>query len=325
MMFTHCHDRTAVRDRRHWMQRAASLAALFVLALPPAANAADAAPGMLLLDGALVGRDIVAVGERGTILRSADQARSWKIVGSPTRATLTAVDFAPSQAQRGWAVGHDAVILATTDGGRTWAKQYQGDDLQESFLDVLALDEQRAIAVGAYGLFLRTNDAGKSWTPRKLSDDDYHLNRITRGSPDELYLAGEHGTLLRSTDGGVTWTRIPTDYTGSFYGILPLSRAGFVLAHGLRGRLYRSSDRGATWQQVVTPHPALLMTACELPDHTIIVAGLARGMLFSRDGGATFAPVANAPTTAVARILDLRDGRLLLLGEAGATVMAAPK
>src|SRR5690348_14980118 len=119
-------------------------------------SAADVRPRMLLLDAALSGQAVVTVGERGTILRSSDNARTWQRAPSGTRATLTGIAFAPAFAKSGWAVGHDALILATTDGGLTWAKQFQGDDLQDSFLDVIALDEKRAIAIGAYALYAQT-------------------------------------------------------------------------------------------------------------------------------------------------------------------------
>src|SRR5262245_18082977 len=86
-----------------------------------ALRAPDVAPRMLLLDGALAGSEVVVVGERGTILCSADNARTWQAAASPTPATLTAVAFADN-GKHGWAVGHDALILATADGGRTWQK-----------------------------------------------------------------------------------------------------------------------------------------------------------------------------------------------------------
>src|SRR5882672_2395982 len=79
-------------------------------------HAADVAPRMLLLDAATVGSDVIAVGERGTILTSNDAAKSWHRATVSATATLTAVTFADN-ARHGWAVGHDALILATTDGG----------------------------------------------------------------------------------------------------------------------------------------------------------------------------------------------------------------
>jgi photosystem II stability/assembly factor-like uncharacterized protein len=279
---------------------------------------------MLLLDGALAGADIIAVGERGTILRSADPGAGWQRIASPTRATLTAVSFATLAAPRlGWAVGHDALILATTDGGRTWVKQFQGENLQDSFLDVLALDAQRVLAVGAYGLALATTDGGRTWEKRKFSEEDTHFNRITRGPSGTLYLAGERGTLLRSADRGETWQSIAAPYEGSFYGVLPLD-GRTLIAHGLRGHVYHSADDGASWRLIATPEPALLATAIKMKDNHLVFAGQARVILVSRDYGQTVAPAAGALATGIAELLELPDGRLLALGEAGATILPKP-
>jgi photosystem II stability/assembly factor-like uncharacterized protein len=303
-----------------------TIACLFALAAWPvvvlAADALGAQP--LLLDGTLVGTDVIAVGERGTILRSPDQGVTWERIPSPTRAALTGISFAPlTDSRHGWAVGHDAEIIATTDSGRTWARQHQGENLQDSFLDVLALDAQRVIAVGAYGLFVVTADGGRTWERRKIADDDYHFNRLSRGPSGTLYLAGEHGTLLRSEDLGSTWKTIASPYDGSFYGVLVLDHRTLI-AHGLRGRVYSSSDDGASWQLVATPTPALLATAIRLKDNTLVFAGQARAMFLSRDAGKTVTDSPAPLATAVAELVELPNGNLLALGEAGATRLPAP-
>ena len=310
---------TAVTDRRYHPGAALAAAFLFSLAV---LRAADIAPRMLLLDGAFAGPDLVVVGERGTILRSADNAQTWQAATVAAGATLTGVSFA-GDGKHGWAVGHDALILSTVDGGHVWQRQWQGESLADSFLDVLTLDAQRVIAVGAYGLFVATTDGGKTWVRRKIVDDDYHFNRLTRGPAGTLYLAGEHGTLLRSTDDGATWTRIAAPYDGSFYGILPLDKR-ILLAYGLRGRLYRSGDDGATWEPVTTPQPALLATACKLKGNTVVFAGQARTLLVSRDYGHSVAAWPAAFEKAVAELLELPDGSVLALGEAGATILPKP-
>jgi len=272
---------------------------------------------MLLLDAALAGTDIVAVGERGAIIRSADSGRTWEAALSPVTATLTGVAFAPDT-PLGWAVGHDALILATGDAGRAWQTQWQGKNLDASFLDVCALDAQRVIAVGAYGLCLATVDGGKTWTPRKILDDDMHLNRITRGPTGTLYIAGEHGTLLRSRDAGATWNRIDSPYDGSFYGILPLGPRT-LLAHGLRGRVFRSTDDGDHWQPVALDSPMLIATALKTKTGALLLAGQARALYRSRDDGVTFTPWAIDFSSGVAELLEAPDGAILAFGESGAT------
>jgi photosystem II stability/assembly factor-like uncharacterized protein len=305
--------------------RAALFASLFLVVF--AGRAADVTPRMLLLAGTAArptGPTIVAVGERATILRTTDAARTWQpaFVPASVTATLTGVTFAPD-ATHGWAVGHDALILATADAGLTWQKAWQGDDLTASFLDVLAIDHRHVIAIGANGLCLETRDAGATWQRRKLIDDDLHLNRLTRGPTGTLYIAGERGTLLRSADSGATWQPIESPYDGSFYGVLPLG-ATTLVAHGLRGRIYRSTDDGRFWTVVPLADRVLLATGLELKNNQLLFAGQARAFFSSRDSALTVAPLTVPFSTAVAALLELPDGRILALGEAGATTFVLP-
>ena len=55
----------------------------------------------------------------------------------------------------------------------------------------------------------------------------------------------------------------------------------------------------------------------------IILGGQSRALLVSRDGGATFAAVPEILPGSIAKLLELPDGNLLALGEAGATVIEA--
>jgi photosystem II stability/assembly factor-like uncharacterized protein len=284
----------------------------------------DVRPSMLLLDGAVLGSSVVAVGERGTVLVSMDRGASWRRSSTPTRATLTGVSFpAVGLPRRGWAVGHEAEILVSVDRGLTWARQYQGTNRTDSFLDVIALDERRAIAVGAYGLFVSTDDGGATWSPRKIRAEDSHLNRISAGPTGKLYLAGESGTLLRSSDKGATWSEIRSGYQGSFYGILPLGEAA-LLAHGLRGHVLRSDDDGASWKELPGAAPVLLACAVPVAGKGILLAGQARNLYLSADRGLTLTAAAGAPATGVAEVVDLGNGRVLALGEAGATLLQLP-
>ncbi len=291
------------------------------------ASAADP----LLLGAAACGDAIVAVGERGTIVRSTDNARSWQELARPVRATLTAISFAPPEgtpaansSTPGWAVGHDAVVLGSNDGGRTWVKQYQGEKLEDSFLDVLALDAQHVIAVGEFGLYAESADAGQTWTRRQISPKDGRLNRISVGPAGTLYLAGERGILLRSGDHGATWNALTAPARGSFYGVLALDRRT-LLAYGLLDHVYRSIDDGASWQPLATPQQVLLATALRLKSNTLVLAGAPRTTRISRDYGKTFAALDGAPATAIAALLELPGGEILALGEAGATVIRNPK
>lgn len=240
---------------------------------------------------------------------------AWTAAKSPTHATLTGISFADSA--RGWAVGHDATILATSDGGHTWSKQWQGANLTDSFLDLLALDQTHVIAIGAYGLYVTSVDGGHTWKQRKIIADDYHLNRISRDTAGNLYIAGEHGTILRSRNRGASWVAIPTTYDGSFYGVLPL-RSGALLAYGLRGRIFRSEDDGEHWNPVANAETELIATGVETSPGQVVLAGQLRALLVSTDDGRTFTRPDLGMLAGIAELLPLARGSLLSLGEAGA-------
>ncbi|WP_233151836.1 YCF48-related protein, partial [Pelomonas sp. KK5] len=169
----------------------------------------------VLLGVAAAGGRLVAVGERGLITISDDQAANWRQVPVPVSVSLTALSFPTPR--RGWAVGHRGVVLASRDGGSSWTVQLDGqrfaalannealvrDGADKPFLDVSFADERHGLAVGAYGLCARTEDGGASWVScmgQLPNPRGAHLYAIAR-SGQTVYIAGEQGLLLRSDDG----------------------------------------------------------------------------------------------------------------------------
>jgi hypothetical protein len=146
--------------------------------VPPGAEANDEAnkpaeieplaPVSLLLDLAVAGSRMVAVGERGHVLLSDDQGATWRQAKSvPTRAMLTAVFFADPE--YGWAVGHDETIINTVDGGETWTRTHFSPEAQQPLLDLWFANRVSGIAVGAYGAYFTTNDGGRHWSSAKFA------------------------------------------------------------------------------------------------------------------------------------------------------------
>lgn len=280
----------------------------------------------LLLDGAVKGEMAVAVGERGHVLVSRDQGRTWDQKQVPTTATLTAVYL--HDGDLGWAVGHDAVILRTRDGGDTWERIHYAPEEERPLLDLWFSDERHGFAIGAYGYFLATEDGGDSWTPRKIATTeeeedefygggfDYHLNHMARSGAGRLFIAAEAGTVYRSDDGGETWASLPSPYEGSFFGSLPLD-GDAVLLFGLRGHLYRSGDAGETWIPVETSTTAMITDGIRLRDGTVVLAGLSGTLLVSRDDGRTFTLLQREDRLGISSILETTDGGLILVGEGG--------
>ena len=276
---------------------------------------------LLLVDAERFGSRIVAVGDRGYIVFSDDQGKSWKRAKAPPGPLLTALDFLNDQV--GLAVGHDSVILATGDRGETWKQVFSAPAEQRPLLDVIFLTRETAIAIGAYGAYYESADGGKSWNPRKIVADDKHLNAILDVGAGHLVILGEAGTLLVSPDGGKSWAAVASPYKGSFFGGL-VANDGTVVAFGMRGRIYRSADKGKTWNPVDNPSVATLMGGDKLPDGALVVAGAAGTALVSRDNGQTFVPLATGSTRAFSKAILGGPNLVLLLGESGAREVALP-
>ena len=306
----------------------------------PASGPAVIAPlaqRSLLLDLARAGPRVFAVGERGHILHSDDDGRSWVQSPAPASASLTAVYFADDK--RGWAVGHVETILRTEDGGASWQLAHFEPDNPQPLLDVVFTDASRGIAVGAYGVIYVTADGGSVWSQVPFEPEavagaekvepaademeaevdlgfEFHLNSIARGPPGRLYIGAEAGRLFRSDDDGASWRELPSPYDGSFYGVLPLD-GDAVLAFGLRGNLFRSDDGGMNWTQIETGTVALLNAGARIDDDTVVIVGMAGVQLASHDGGRTFALHQRHDRKALSAVLPAGDGALIVAGEAG--------
>lgn len=318
---------------------AARLAAL-LLALPVAASAATfqdvldtpAKESVLaaksLLNGvASAGKRMVAVGQRGHIVYSDDQGKSWRQASVPVSSDLLAVTF-PSP-QKGWAVGHDGVVLHTADGGANWVKQLDGhgagkmmaayytrqtapgefgtpeqsaaladeagrlakQGAENPFLDVWFADDNTGFIVGAFNLIFRTADGGKNWEPwfhRTDNPNRMHLYGV-RQVGGALYISGEQGLALRLDEAAKRFTAMDTGYRGTFFGVNGSKDA--VVLFGLRGNAYRSIDGGKQWQKIETGLQDGITGSAICGGTRLVLVSQSGRMLASDDAGENFRPV----------------------------------
>ncbi|MBT8769544.1 WD40/YVTN/BNR-like repeat-containing protein [Metapseudomonas boanensis] len=312
-----------------------SVVAVAAVPITASALAADAssssiespkAVSSLLLDVVHAGKRLVAAGDRGHILYSDDDGKSWSQAKVPTRQMLTSVYFIDDK--KGWAVGHDAQILASEDGGATWTLQFEDLQREAPLLDVWFKDTNTGFAVGAYGALLTTADGGKHWedvSDRLDNEDQYHLNAITAVKDSGLFVVGEMGSMFRSADWGETWERIQGPYEGSLFGVLGAADSGVVIAYGLRGHLFRSADFGNTWETIPlkTTGGELefgLSGGALLPNGSLVVVGHGGSVLKSNDSGRSFSVVNRADRMSLAGVIADDKGNLILVGQGGVRV-----
>jgi photosystem II stability/assembly factor-like uncharacterized protein len=293
----------------------------------PAPIEPDAARS-LLLAVTRAGRRLVAAGERGIVVLSDDDGRSWRQGRVPVSSTIVALCF--SDSQRGWAVGHAGVVLRTRDGGVSWSKQRDGrpapgaEETDRPLLDLAFTGRGRGFIVGAYGQLLATKDGGESWAPwqDRLADPaGRHLYGV-RGEGLDVYVVGEQGALYRSADGGESFVALRSPYAGTFFGVLSGGRQ--VLVFGLRGHAFLSRDRGETWQASDTGSAASLTAAARLDgsdEPALVLAAQSGELLLSRDGGTRWVPLPPMPAPAQG-LIATSDGALLVVGARGTARIA---
>lgn len=307
----------------------------------------------LKLAVARVGDDFVAVGDRGHVLISRDQGRSWTQARTPTRALLTGIHF--HDRELGWVVGHDAVILRTEDGGDTWCRVHFAPELEFPLFDVWFADELNGFAVGAYGYFLRSSDGGLTWQEEMLAlvedeedeeaidndewpdddaaDDDWanddwgddwlddemvadlHMNRIVSDAEGRLYIMAEAGTVFRSDDQGMSWRMLELPYDGSMFGAVAPDRRS-LLVFGLRGNVFRTWDGGESWREVTVPVDTSLFGGGRTADGGVIIVGMAGVMLISREGD-RFRLVQRGDRAALVSAIATDDAAVIVVGEPG--------
>lgn len=280
-----------------------------------------------LINGlAVAGGRLVAVGQRGHVLLSDDEGKTWRQAEVPASSDLVAVTF-PTPTE-GWAVGHDGIVLHTKDAGATWTRALDGRQvgalmvdyykreaanlgdekraaalLQESerfaaqgaenpFLDIAFENPSTGYLIGAFGLIFRTTDGGATWQPMLHAAENpraLHLYAV-RTIGGEVYIAGEQGLFLkldRDAPGCGRFKAIELPYKGTLFGVVGTERA--LMAFGLRGTLLRSTDAGRSWQPVATGLQVGLTAGGIDAQGRIVIVSQAGHVLVSGDDGASFA------------------------------------
>lgn len=255
----------------------------------------------LVLDFAIAGETLVAVGERGHVLIL--EHEQWTQVSTPVIAQLTKVFFIDEKL--GWAVGHDATIIHSNDGGKTWSVQMQSAKIEKPFLDIRFINANEGIAVGAYGLFYRTVDGGKNWVEEfhsellfeedaaylaELKGEDQamyetekasllpHFNRVALLNDNRLLLVGELGLVAVSDDNGKTFAKVDFDYDGSMFDVISVGDAVYVM--GLRGHVFKSDLGLNEWHQIDLPVESSINNAIAVSENKLYLVGNA-GMILS--------------------------------------------
>ena len=294
------------------------------------------APISLLMDVTRSNDRLIAVGERGYILYSDDDGKSWKQATVPVSVTLTALSF--PTAKQGWAVGHDGVVLHSIDGGENWELQLDGRRINtlmvEQLKHLITMNRNAVKSRKTTGTLNTVTEP--SGDERQISDsealenlefllDDAHFaleEGPARPLMDVLFqnhlkgiVVGAFGMILRTVDGGKNWTplldRMDNPDGFHYYGICRSETALFIAGEG--GMLFRSDDHGEHWQRLTSPYDGTFFGITATPDGKRTAAFGLRGSLFiSHDQGESWVQDVDLKGSSISDAVFLSDGALYL-------------
>ncbi|MCP5160180.1 MAG: photosystem I reaction center subunit IV [Hahellaceae bacterium] len=323
--------------------RFTACAALSIVAVPgfalqdvleSKAMTTEKAPSSLLLDVVKAGNRLVAVGERGHIIFSDNQGKTWRQASVPVSVTLTAVHF-PSQTQ-GWAVGHGAVILHSADAGETWEKQFDGNVANEVVIGAA----QRNVAALEKALDSASDDK-KSKLEAALDEANFALDDAKADSEagaskplldvwfkndKEGFVVGAYGFFFSTKDGGSTWENAaPRIANPDRFHLNAMNQVtgGAVFIAGEAGVLFRSVDGGENWVTLESPYEGSLFGVAGNGNvNEVTIYGL-RGHLFrSVDMGDSWSGVDSGTESSLMGSFASSDGSMYVVGNSGTILVS---
>jgi photosystem II stability/assembly factor-like uncharacterized protein len=327
------------------VRRLPGLAAIAALLLPCALMAAPddytrlpalpfAQPSdMQLLDVVACDYRLLAVGERGAIIYSDDNGRTWQQAEVPVSQTLTAVTCGPSSDKR-WAVGHGGLILGSEDAGVTWRVQFDGNEANRQWLEFTRQQLAELEAAQAALPPEQREDLALDVEDATFAVEDAEL-AVETGPADPFldvwfkdafsgFAVGAYGMMYRTENGGVTWTLnaagVDNPDRYHYYGIAAAGSTLFLC--GEAGILYRSVDGGDSWETLNPGYAGSFFGLLSTDTGAMLVFGLRGNILRSDDKGSSwrYVNVVQDPQQSIYDGTRLPDGRLILSGAAGTTL-----
>jgi photosystem II stability/assembly factor-like uncharacterized protein len=302
-------------------------------AADPLARPAEAMPladKSLILDLVRSGQRIIAVGERGHILYSADGTNWTQSSEVPLRSTLTAVAAVGDQA---WAVGHDGVILHSADAGTSWTIQRRDphgqpgegvdpDDPRQGapLLDVFFIDAQQGFAIGAYSLLLHTSDGGAHWIGSRIVNaaDALAADVPTAEEEPNAHADNDFESSVFSADE----LEIGQESDPHLNAIARTGSGGYVIV-GERGAVFRSTDGGATWTRSQLPYDGSMFGIIGFEGQRVLAFGL-RGHVFeSNDLGVNWSKLSSGSELSLMGGAALENGGAVIVGANGIVLRRA--
>lgn len=202
-------------------------------------------------------KNVYAVGDDGTIVRSTDEGTTWRNVAPPRKAPDS---IAPRYASV-WGSGPtdiyvvganimNALVLHSSDGATFTEQPASGGEL----VAVWGSDADHVFAAGMHEI-LRTTDHGASWRS-VWSDASTRLTSISGGGGSIWATGWKQGptpkgtpSIFESSDHGASWHELQGKPPSEHLNAIRWTKRGTLVGVGYGPKIHRSVDRGATWTE----------------------------------------------------------------------------
>jgi photosystem II stability/assembly factor-like uncharacterized protein len=230
----------------------------------------------------LTGAAGFALTDRGTVLKTLDQGKTWKpLTIGPHAFRVEHMSFVTPLS--GWVVGTSELkpaqagatitlqVWKTVDGGQHWSRQYEQNGTALGSSGVTFYDEHNGYFAisdidAMRGQLMRTIDGGAHWQktsdlrPSRPTPMGIRLLSASEGwIPLDMGAGPIDGGLLHFTNGGTNTGMIPSGLWDLRDAVPTGNGTGWALAYGqpdFRMTVLRTTDEGKSWRQVwPAPHP----------------------------------------------------------------------
>ena len=230
----------------------------------------------------------------GGIWVSHDAGRKWRVIEGLHGQSIRAFVQAPSDPKMLFA-GTLEGVFRSTDGGATWTLMSPAGSREIHEVESLAVDpvDPKIVYAGTWHLPWKTTDGGKTWSNVKqglIDDSDVFSIILDPAKPNIVFLSACSG-IYKSENAAVLFHKIQ--------GIPSSARRTRVLKQdpmnhevvyaGTTEGLYKTVDGGKTFKPMTGPDVIVNDVFIDPQDtNHLLLATDRSGVLYSRDGGASF-------------------------------------
>ncbi len=252
----------------------------------------------------------LAVGARGTVLRTANYGNTWAAanVFNPNTSLDKVAIFPDGQGMTAIAIGFDK-IYKTADGGTSWQERSAGFDT--GGYRYLAVPADNIIFIAGQNGVIKSTDGGQNWTEVTPPATGVQWSSLSFADAATGWLGGQNGEVFRTTNGGTTWNLIST---GVLDDQVQLSFFNASLGYaGVFRKLFKTTNGGQTWSLLLPNAFGSHIHDLKIISPNSLVVSQGSRTYYSEDGGVSVNLVSPAPY-AVNNfgLASLPDGRVWL-------------